>query len=221
MKAAVFDMDGLMFDTEAVFMKAWDYVGQKVGIGPAGFMVIETLGMNLERTKQMWRDRFGGMCDEDQVTRLTYEFIDNYYDNNHVPVKKGLYNILQYLQGKGYKLAVASSSPRKDVMAHLEDADVFKYFDAVVCGDMVERSKPEPDIYLKVCDLIGESPAECYALEDSESGLNAAIASGCKTIMVPDLWQPDDGMKKRVAAVCTDLDEVITYIDGIDRAATA
>lgn len=221
MRTAVFDMDGLMFDTEAVFMKAWDYVGEKIGIGPAGFMVIETLGMNFEKTKQVWRQRFGGMCDEAQVIKLTHEFIEDYYAGNSVPVKKGLYNILQYLRSNGYKLAVASSSPQKDVLNHLEDAKVLQYFDVIVSGDMVERSKPEPDIYLEACRLLEAEPCHSYAFEDSECGLNAAIAAGCKTIMVPDLWQPDDSMRQRVEAVCADLDEVVNYIESRSRAATA
>ena len=213
MRGAIFDMDGLMFDTESVFVKAWDYVGDKLGIGPAGFMVIETLGMNLEVTKQKWRERFGGKCDEAEVERMTYEYIDDYYANNHVPVKKGLKTILDYLKGHRYRIAVASSSPENVVKAHLKDADIDKYFDVIMCGNMVAKSKPEPDIYIEAAGKLKLPTSECYAFEDSESGLKAALASGCRTIMVPDLWQPDDVMRQKVAAVCKDLDEAAVYID--------
>lgn len=141
MKAVVFDMDGLMFDTEAVFVKAWDWVGEKIGIGKAGFMVMETLGMNMELTKQKWRERFGDRCSEEEVTKLTFEYIDGFYAENKVPVKKGLHNLLEYLKKAGYRMAVASSSPMKDIERNLCDAGVRDYFSAIVSGDMVENSK--------------------------------------------------------------------------------
>ena len=214
MKAVVFDMDGLMFDTEAVFVKAWDWVGEKIGIGKAGFMVMETLGMNMELTKQKWRERFGDQCSEEEVTKLTFEYIDGFYAANKVPVKKGLRNLLEYLKNAGFRMAVASSSPMKDIERNLCDAGVRDYFSAIVSGDMVENSKPAPDIYLKACEQLAEKPEECYALEDSPSGLKAAMAAGCKTVNVPDLWQPDDETRASVAAVCGDLDEVIDFIKG-------
>ncbi len=212
MKAVVFDMDGLMFDTEAVFVKAWDWVGEKIGIGKAGFMVMETLGMNVELTRQKWRERFGSRCDEEEVTRLTFQYIDDFYAKNRVPVKKGLHNLLKYLKKAGFRMAVASSSPMKDIERNLEDAGVREYFSAIVSGDMVEHSKPAPDIYLMACEQLSEAPGDCYALEDSPSGLRAAMAAGCKAVNVPDLWQPDEEMRANVAAVCGDLDEVIDFI---------
>lgn len=212
MKAVIFDMDGLMFDTEAVFAEAWDWVGEQVGIGKAGFMVMETLGMNVELTKQKWRERFGSQCSEEEVTRLTHEYIDGFYAANQVPVKKGLHNLLAYLKKAGFRMAVASSSPMEDIERNLCGAGVGAYFSAVVSGDQVENSKPAPDIYLKACEQLSAEPEECYALEDSPSGLRAAMAAGCVTVHVPDLWQPDDATRAKVAAVCGDLDEVIDFI---------
>ena len=151
--------------------------------------------------------------DEAEVERMTYENIDDYSANNHVPVKKGLKTILDYLKGHRYRIAVASSSPENVVKAHLKDADIDKYFDVIMCGNMVAKSKPEPDIYIEAAGKLKLPTSECYAFEDSESGLKAALASGCRTIMVPDLWQPDDVMRQKVAAVCKDLDEAAVYID--------
>lgn len=207
MNTVIFDMDGLMFDTERIFMKAWDYAGEKIGIGKAGYMTLKTLGMNVVTSREVWINEFGEKYDEGALRKCTKEFLVKYYSTNKVPIKKGLYGLLEYLRHAGYKLAVASSSPSWEVYSHLKDANIFDYFDAIVCGDMISRSKPEPDIYLRACELLQEKPENCYALEDSKSGLLSAYKAGCRPIMIPDLWQPDEGITKILFGKFVDLDE--------------
>lgn len=204
----IFDMDGLMFDTEKVFIKAWDYAGDKIGIGKAGFMVYKTLGMNITASYNVWKEEFGDRYNQEELRKYTKEFLKKYYEENTIPVKRGLYVLLDFLKSKQCKMAVASSSPRWEVEKHLKDAGVNDYFLGIVCGDMIENSKPAPDIYLKACELIGAEPKECYALEDSKSGLLSAYRAGCKTIMIPDLWQPDEEIMKVIAAKYDDLEQV-------------
>ncbi|MBQ8555731.1 MAG: HAD-IA family hydrolase [Clostridia bacterium] len=204
MRAFVFDMDGLMFDTERVFVEAWDYAGEKLGVGKAGFMVMKTLGVNTEGCRRIWRETFGDYDDE-ALWRYTKEYLDAYYSKYTVSVKPGLYDLLTYLRRKGYKLAVASSTNRAKVEKHLTSAHVREYFDAVIAGDMVERSKPDPDIYLRACAALGVPPEACYALEDSRNGLLSAHRAGCTPIMVPDLWQPDDEVLSFVTGPFDDL----------------
>ena len=196
MKAFIFDMDGLMFDTERVFIGAWDYAGEKMGLGKAGFMLFRTLGMNTPACERAWRDEVGPDVDVAAMWAYSKEYMDEYYSKYAISVKKGLYDLLTYLKSKGYKLAVASSTKREKVEKHLLSTHVRQYFDVVIGGDMVEKSKPEPDIYLKAAATLGVKPEECYALEDSRNGLLSANAAGCKVIMVPDLWQPDDEVKQ-------------------------
>lgn len=204
----IFDMDGLMFDTERVFMDAWDYAGEKIGIGKAGFMVYKTLGMNIISSYNVWKEDFGDRYNQEELRKYTKEFLTQYYENNRVPVKKGLYSLLEYLKGINCKMAVASSSPRWEVEKRLKDAGVSEYFSVIVCGDMIEKSKPEPDIYIKACDLLGVRPEESYALEDSKNGLLSAYNAGCKAIMIPDLWQPDEQIQKIVVGKFDDLEQV-------------
>ena len=212
MKAFIFDMDGLMFDTERVFVSAWDYVGEKMGLGKAGYMCIRTLGMNTPACEQAWRDEFGDEVDLDALWRYSREFVEDYYRKNAVSVKPGLYQLLTYLKNKGYKLAVASSTKRYQVERHLNSANVRQYFDAVICGDMVEKSKPEPDIYLKAAAALGALPEDCCALEDSRNGLLSAHAAGMQAIMVPDLWQPDDTVKQFILGPFESLLEVRDWL---------
>ncbi len=204
----IFDMDGLMFDTEKVVIKAWDYAGEKIGVGKAGFMVYKTLGMNRAASNNVWKEEFGDRYSEEGLRKYTKEFLKKYYDENTVPVKKGLYVLLDFLKSKQCKMAVASSSARHEVEKYLKDTGVKDYFLDIVCGDMIENSKPEPDIYLKACELIGEEPENCYALEDSKNGLLSAYRAGCKPIMIPDLWQPDEEIMKIIVARYDDLEQL-------------
>ena len=196
MKAFIFDMDGLMFDTERVFIGAWDYAGEKLGLGKAGYMLMRTLGMNTDSCNQAWRDEFGADVDIAAMWNYSREYLEDYYSKHAVAVKPGLYELLEYLRGKGYRLAVASSTKRAKVEQNLVSTNVRGYFDVVIAGDMVERSKPEPDIYLRAAAELNVKPEDCIALEDSRNGLLSAHAAGMPVIMVPDLWQPDETVKQ-------------------------
>jgi len=216
MMNVIFDMDGLMFDTERVFIKAWDYAGEKIGIGKAGYMVYKTLGMSIVASYNIWKEEFGDSYDQEELRKYTKEFLQKYYAENKVPVKKGLYNLLDHLKQINCKMAVASSSPGWEVEKHLKDANIYDCFQEIVCGDMIQNSKPDPEIYLRACELLKANPVECYALEDSKNGLLSAYRAGCKPIMIPDLWQPDDEILNIIFARYSDLDEVkIAFEQGI------
>lgn len=211
-RGIIFDMDGLMFDTERICVKAWDYAGEKMGFGKTGYMIMKTLGTNRIMARSIWRNEFGEKFIAEDLDKYTNEFITNYYKNNKVPVKEGLYELLDYLKKNGYKLAVASSSPKDVIIHHLTDAGIKDYFSHIVSGDMVEKSKPEPDIYLKACEYLDIDPTECIALEDSRNGLLAASSAGCKTIMVPDLWEGDEEIDKLLFHKVKVLSEVINLL---------
>ena len=121
--------------------------------------------------------------------------------------------LLDYLKNNGYKLAVASSTSKRGVERNLKDAGVLEYFDALICGDMVEKSKPEPEIYLKACDALGAEPSETIALEDSRNGLLSAHRAGMKVIMVPDLWEADEEVKGFLWNMCEDLEQVKEFLE--------
>lgn len=212
MKAVIFDMDGVLFDTESVCMKAWDYAGELMGVGKAGYMVLKTLGMNADKAIEIIRDEFGDDFDAVKFKQTGREYSYHYFNTYGVPEKPGLYEILDYLKNKGYKIALASSTNSQSVHHHLKEKDIEKYFDAVICGDMVEKSKPEPDIYLKACAEISENPADCVAIEDSKNGLLSAHRAGMQVIMVPDLWQGEAETDSFLMAKCKNLTEIMTVL---------
>ena len=112
-------MDGLMFDTERLAMAAWDYAGEKLGVGKAGYMVMKTLGVTAERADEIWREEFGTDIDTEAMRRYGREFTGDFYEHNKVPVKPGLYELLDWLKSAGIKTAVASSSTRRAVDRNL------------------------------------------------------------------------------------------------------
>lgn len=216
MDTVVFDMDGLMFDTERLWMEAFDYGGRKMGLGPMGYMVIRTLGMNEQMWQKVFTDEFGDSFSRDELMKYSREYLNEFYSKNRTPVKKGLYNLLDVLEELGYNLAVASSSPLEDVKTRLRDAGIEDRFSVVVTGDMVERSKPEPEIYLMACRLLDRRPELCYALEDSPGGIISAHAAGLRALLVPDLWQPTREYSDIYYRMFTDLDEVASFFKGTE-----
>lgn len=213
MKAVIFDMDGLMFDTENVFMQGCEVVGERMGIKNLREVAMLTLGANKEASDRIFQRELGEQFELEQFRSYIKEYLHDFFTNNHVPVKKGLYILLEYLKKEGYHMAVASSTQQSEVMRRLEDAKIRDYFDAVIGGDMIQKSKPEPDIYLTACKAISQKPEDCYALEDSRNGLLAAFRAGCKAIMVPDLWQPDQEILEIITTKCDDLEKVKEYIE--------
>lgn len=207
--SVVFDMDGLMFDTERVYVEAWDYAGSKIGIGKAGYLVYKTLGMNSRATQKVLDEEFPDGYDKTGLAYYTKIFLEKYYLENGLQVKAGLYELLSFLKDNHYKIAVASSTTEQGVRKNLSDAKITEYFQVIIGGDMVSHSKPDPEIYMKACKMLEENPENCLALEDSKNGLLSAYNAGCKPIMVPDLWQPDEKIEKILYAKFTNLSEVI------------
>ena len=209
----IFDMDGLMFDTERLRMRAWDYAGQRAGIGPAGYMVLRTLGMSPERSRQEWQRAFGSQYCPEQLQTYKQEFYRLWRKEHHIPVMKGLLPLLQMLRTQQRPLAVASSSVEEEVRWNLKDAGVEVFFPVIVAGDMATRSKPAPDIYLETCRRLGTEPSACWALEDSANGIRAAYSAGCRCILVPDLQPATEETTAMAAAVCRDLFQVRTFLE--------
>lgn len=210
--AVVFDMDGVMFDTESVCMKAWDTVGEEMGIGKAGYMVYKTLGMTAESAIKVLQNEFGVDFDARLFKQKGREFSYKYFDEFGVPEKPFLHETLNYLKSKDYKLAVASSTSSDSVFHHLNEKNITAYFDKVICGDMIKNSKPAPDIYLKACEELGENPTNCIAIEDSKNGILSAKNADMNVIMIPDLWQGDDDTDKLLFAKLKSLGEINTIL---------
>lgn len=207
-RAVIFDMDGVMFDTESVCMKSWDAVGEEMGIGKAGYMVYKTLGMTAEAAIEILQNEFGKDFDARLFKQKGRECSYKYFNDFGVPEKPFLHEALNYLKSKDYKLAVASSTSSDSVFHHLKEKNITDYFDAVICGDMIKNSKPAPDIYLKACEELGERAENCIAVEDSKNGILSAYRAGMNVIMIPDLWQGEEKIDKLLFVKLKSLNDI-------------
>ena len=189
-KGAIFDQDGLMFDTESIFSIAWAQAAETLGLTiPDGFRAAVT-GAGGEGTKRIiraWIPEADPDVLMDLLYRISYEI-----QSRTLPEKPGLHEILEFFRANGVKMAVASSSHRAPVERNLENSGVRPYFDVVVCGEDLSRGKPDPEDFLTAAARLGLPPEDCYVFEDSFNGVRAGRAAGCRTIMIPDMVRPDE-----------------------------
>ena len=212
-KGIVFDMDGLMFDTERLAADAWVFAGKQLGLAITEEMAVKTLGLNREDTDRVLIHELGGGVDLSGSRKLRVDYVTGYIEQNGIPIKDGLIELLDYLTVNEYKFTVATSSDREAARYNFEKAGISKYFTEIVCGDMIARGKPEPDIYLRASEIIGVPPCECLALEDSPMGILAAYRAGLKPVMIPDLVQPDEETKGLLHSQLNSLHDVIELLE--------
>lgn len=184
-KGAIFDMDGLLFDTERIFQETWQEIANErhVILGDGFLKAISgTNGATMCRTlEKYYHVPDGSFIMNECMGRIKKKL------SVHVPVKRGVYEILRFFQKEGLHLAVASSSTRQQIEKNLEVTGIRGCFDEIVSGTEVACGKPAPDIFLLAAKKIGCIPGECFVFEDSENGIKAGHAAGCMTIMIPDL----------------------------------
>lgn len=211
-KALVFDMDGLLLDSERIVQRSWNEAGELIGIPGIGNQIYHTLGMNRSARNAYFKQVFGPDFHQEAFNQKASECFFRIVETEGLPVKKGAKELLQYAKEKGYKTAVATSSSKAYATGVLKDAGLYRYFDGAVFGDMVEHAKPDPEIYLKACESIKANPKECLALEDAPAGVRSAHSAGLKVIVVPDLVQPTEDILSLVLKKCDSLDEVIPML---------
>ena len=205
-EGAIFDMDGLMFDTEPIWTETWAPVLATIGKEyPDGLAdaVRGTSGKSMEAII----NRFVPDVDASYVREAAYAMVHERIEQG-VPKKPGVDELLDYLKSRGIPMAVASSSSLDAIRTNLANGGVSEYFGELFTGVGMAHPKPEPDIFLKTAEAMGVDPAHTLVFEDSLSGVRAGVAGGFITIMVPDMIAPDDFAKENAALICKDLLEV-------------
>jgi HAD superfamily hydrolase (TIGR01509 family) len=209
----VFDMDGLMFDTENLAIQAWVYAGGRTGRSVTPELVRQTIGLDAARTKEVFMRRLGADLDFAALRQLKLDFMEDSIRRNGVPVKPGLLDLLRYLKDMRLRTAVATSTEAARALFYLEQAGIAGFLDGVVCGDAVEKGKPAPDIYRKACEKIGLAPAECLALEDSPIGILSAYRAGMRPVFIPDLLEASDDIVSIPFVRLRSLSDVIPLLE--------
>jgi HAD superfamily hydrolase (TIGR01509 family) len=212
-KAVVFDMDGLLIDSEsialAVSIEACREYGYKLDIS----VYNRCIGANDALAREILTAGHGSDFPYDLISKL---FEEKYYKevlNKPVPLKTGVLDLLKYLEKERVKKAVATSTNHSLAVKELTNAKINRYFDFVLGGDQISKGKPNPEMYLTVCERLREKPGDCLALEDSDNGVISAFEAGLTVIQIPDLVEPSVKVKVLGHKVMQSLEEVLALLE--------
>ena len=211
-QAVVFDMDGVIFDTERLVIEFWKEVAKKHNIPNVEHTCIQCLGANRVRTREIFLENYGADFPYDPYRAEVTELFDTHYKGVPLPTKPGIRELLNYLQEQDIKVGLASSTAQHLVRDEIGTAGLLPYFQTLVCGDMVEHSKPAPDIFLKACEILNADPTKSIAIEDSFNGIRSAHCAGMTPIMVPDQVQPTDEIRTLAFHVMPSLLDVLNWL---------
>lgn len=212
-KAVIFDMDGVLFDTERMYLNAWKLLGDKYGFADAEQSAIECIGLSFADSSELLKKKYGEHFKLSEYQEEIHHMVTEKMFRDGMPLKPGAKEILQYLSDIGYPLGLASSTITYRVQQFLEKAELKQYFDIIVGGDMIEHSKPDPQIYLLACEKLGYKPEDTVAVEDSRNGILSAYNAGMMTFMVPDIVQPNKQVLKMVSKKFDSLFGVKEYFE--------
>lgn len=204
----IFDMDGTMFDTEPISYKAWQAVCLPRGYDIPESLFRSVIGMDNRRIIQMFSEFFGKDFPYQEIWQEKTAYQLQYYHTHPVPCKPGLIQCLEFAKTHQIQCAVASSSPRSQIEYLLEKTRIAPYFQIVQSGEEVAHGKPEPDIFLLVCQKANGLPAQALVLEDSQNGILAADAAHIPAIWIPDLVQIAPEVQQKAWRTCQSLAEV-------------
>lgn len=207
LKAVIFDMDGLMFDTENLTIPLWDVAGQKFGYRIPMEVVFKMVGINNKKCRALMLEEYGEDFPYEEIRSEFRQIVRREIETNGVPKKPGLDYILDRLTAAKIPFGLATSTRRETASFMLEKAGVLDKFAALTCGDEIENGKPAPDIFLAAAEKLGAHPSACVGLEDSPAGLQALHAAGIKSIFIKDLLEPPPQVLAAVWKRCNDLTE--------------
>ncbi len=212
-KLAIFDMDGLMFDTERIYYKAWQEAAKAYGYDLSWEIYTQIVARNSRYIEKVLKQLLGEAFPYEAVCAKKRALSDAVIAEEGIVKKEGLEDLLDYLDEQGIKKVVATSSMREKALHYLTLSGVKERFDWMICGCDVEESKPNPEIFLKAAAYLKIEPKDCVVLEDSRLGIKAAKAAQMTGVLVPDLVQPDKEMLDDASYVVASLKDVIVLLE--------
>lgn len=213
----IFDMDGVLIDSERQSNEGWLWAAGQLGVDMPMWLIDSFKGAPAELCCKFFDDYYKGVIDYWEAKELRTQHVYKIRETEGIPVKKGVKDIFEYIRNNGLKCAVATSTRRESAEKTLHEIGVWDYLDAVVYGDEVERGKPEPDIFLRAAKAIGVNPSEAVVVEDSINGIKAGYAAGMRVVHIPDTIAIDDDIRKLTYMVCDDLNGLIDVVESINK----
>ncbi len=214
-QGVIFDMDGLMFDTEPVWGACWAPVCAKYGMEDrvTEQMIAGVRGCAGETMHAALRKYLGDDAPVEEIWIDEKDMVHERVATEGVPKKPGLDELLEYLHDCGIPMAVASSSTKSAIQGNLARGGIESYFDVLLSGESLGRGKPDPLIFLETAKMLGTDPARTIVVEDSFNGVEAGFRGNFITIMVPDLAEPTDEVRAQATAVVERLDDIIDLME--------
>lgn len=214
-KAIIFDMDGLMIDSERVTFECYQERLKDMNLTMDEEFYKTLLGKPIKGIYQRFYDVYGNDFPIENVIQDVHQLMAERFETEGVPVKKGLVELLHYLKDNNYKTIVATSSNRDRVDKILAQAKITEFFDDSICGDEVTKGKPNPEVFLKSCQKLGVNVDEAIVLEDSEAGIQASYDANIKVICIPDMKYPEKQYEEKTFEILKDLTEVTAYLKSL------
>lgn len=215
-KAVIFDMDGLMIDSERVTFESYQEVLKPMGLTMSEEFYVTLLGKPVKGIFERFYNVYGNDFPIEDVIRECHNVMAKRFETYGVPIKKGLKELLYYLKKNNYKTIVATSSNRDRVDIILKQAGITQYFDDSICGDEVSHGKPDPEVFLKSCRKLNVSTDQAIVLEDSESGITASYNAHIKVICIPDMKYPEKQYQQMTYKILDNLENVIPIIKDLN-----
>ena len=213
-QAVIFDMDGLMFDTERLARQAWQAAGSQLGYPIDETVLSQIRGATPAASAEIFHQVFGASFDYPAARALRNTLVEQAIRRDGLPVKPGLADLLKKLREQGISTAVASASSLDAIQWYLALANLTDFFQVIVSGVDVPRSKPAPDVFLLAAARLNVTADACLVLEDSSNGLRAAKAAGMRAICIPDIALPTAEALTCAEAVLSSLAEVWPWLQG-------
>lgn len=213
----IFDMDGVLIDSERQSNEGWLWAAEQLGVDMPMWLIDSFKGAPAELCCKFFDDYYKGAIDYWEAKELRTQHVYKIRETEGIPVKKGVKEVFEYIRNNGLKCAVATSTRRESAEKTLHEIGVWDYLDAVVYGDEVEHGKPEPDIFLRAAKAIGISPSEAVVVEDSINGIKAGYAADMRVVHIPDTIAIDDDIRKLTYMVCADLNGLIDVVESINK----
>ena len=214
-KAIIFDMDGLMIDSERVTFECYQERLKDMNLTMDEEFYKTLLGKPIKGIYQRFYDVYGNDFPIENVIQDVHQLMAERFETEGVPVKKGLVELLHYLKDNNYKTIVATSSNRDRVDKILAQAKITEFFDDSICGDEVTKGKPNPEVFLKSCQKLGVNVDEAIVLEDSEAVIQASYDANIKVICIPDMKYPEKQYEEKTFKILKDLTEVTAYLKSL------
>ncbi len=216
-KAVIFDMDGVLLDTEKHYLSCWLQASKEAGYPFTKEQALMLRSCDAKVAANMMKEYFGEGFDYYAIRERRRQLVKEKLDEYGLEKKPGIEETLLYIRKKGIKTAVATATPPDRTREYLTGLGLAELFDGIVSAKEVENGKPAPDVYLYACSQIGEKPENCIAVEDSPNGILSAYRAGLMPVMVPDLTQPDEelkkllfGCEKTLSGICDIIDKLLS-----------